>query len=177
MMQKGENLIERFECSTSKRSYVVVFSVVFLAFFIVMCFSFLMAGKGFLWLTDGLEQQYVFFAAQGEWLRQILNTIFVEHSFALPMWSTEIGYGGDMLVTLFSCIGDPVNLISVFFPLEYADLALNMTVAIHLYLAGLIFSFYCLYKGNGRFGTLIGAVVFMFSGFTLLAFTQVFMLA
>ena len=90
MMQKGENLIERFECSTSKRSYVVVFSVVFLAFFIVMCFSFLMAGKGFLWLTDGLEQQYVFFAAQGEWLRQILNTIFVEHSFALPMWSTEL---------------------------------------------------------------------------------------
>lgn len=177
MMQKGENLIERFEHSASKRSYVVVFSAVFLVFFISMCFSFLMVGKGFLWLTDGLEQQYVFFAAQGEWLRQILNTIFVEHSLALPMWSTEIGYGGDMLVTLFSCIGDPVNLISVFFPLEYADLALNMTVAIHLYLAGLIFSFYCLSKGNGRFGTLIGATVFMFSGFTLLAFTQVFMLA
>lgn len=177
LMNRGRKLLRRFEDSTTKRSYIAVYGIVFLIFFIAMSFSFISAGKGFIWVVDGLEQQYPFFVAEGEWLRQVLYSIFIQHSFTIPVWSTEVGYGGDMLLTLLPCIGDPVNLISVFVPVEYADLALNATVPIHLFLAGLFFSLYCLYKGNDRFSTLVGSMVYVFSGFAMLAFSQIFMLS
>lgn len=141
-----------------------------------MSFSFFIAGKGFIWNVDGLEQQYVFFAYEGEWLRELLYNIFIAKTGAVPVWSMEIGYGADVLMTLLPSLGDPLNLLSVFVPMEYADLALNASVPLHLFLAGLSFSGFCFYRGKDRFSVLVASMVYVFSGYTLLAFSQIFML-
>ena len=70
----------------------------------------------------------------------------------------------------------PINWISVFFTPETADFGLNATVPITLYLAGLLFLGYCGYKGMDRFSSLIGAFVYVFGGYSFIAFTQIYML-
>ncbi|RDB58963.1 hypothetical protein C1878_15835 [Gordonibacter sp. 28C] len=148
----------------------------FLILFAAMSFSFLIAGKGFIWNVDGLEQQYVFFAYEGEWLRELLYNLFIARTGDIPSWSMEIGYGADVALTLLPSLGDPLNLLSVLVPLRYADLALNVSVPLHLFLAGLAFSGFCLYRGKDRFSVLVASMVYVFSGYTLLAFSQIFML-
>ena len=168
--------LEAFEGTTSKRSYFAAYNIVFLILFFAMSFSFLFAGKGFIWNVDGLEQQYVFFAYEGEWLRELLYNIFVARTGVVPVWSLEIGYGADVIMTLLPSLGDPLNLLSVLVPMEYADLALNASVPLHLYLAGLAFSGFCFYRAKDRFSVLVSSMVYVFSGYTLLAFSQIFML-
>ena len=168
--------LEAFEGTTSKRSYFAAYTIVFLILFFAMSFSFLFAGKGFIWNVDGLEQQYVFFAYEGEWLRELLYNIFVARTGVVPVWSLEIGYGADVIMTLLPSLGDPLNLLSVLVPMEYADLALNASVPLHLYLAGLAFSGFCFYRAKDRFSVLVSSMVYVFSGYTLLAFSQIFML-
>ena len=54
-------------------------------------------------------------AYYGEYLRNILHSVFVEHKFEIPMWDMHIGYGSDILTTLhYYVIGDPLTLLSVF---------------------------------------------------------------
>lgn len=174
MSQKLSKFFEKLESSGGFVLYFVVYTGVFLLFFFAMSLGFLMSGKGFLWIVDGLEQQYPFFAYQGEWLRQVFHSLLAGED--LPVWSMDIGYGSDVLLSLFASFGDPINLLSVFVPMRYADIMLCFTVVLRLYLAGLVFSAYCLYKGHDCLSVLIGAMVYSFSGYTTLAFTQIFML-
>lgn len=171
-----EQRLGAFENSSSRLSYLCVYTTVFLVLFLAMSFSFFIAGKGFIWDIDGLNQQYVFFAYEGEWLRELLYNLFVARTGDIPAWSMQIGYGADVLMTLLPGLGDPLNLLSVLVPLEYADLALNASVPLHLFLAGLAFSGFCLWRGKDRFSVLVASMVYVFSGYTLLAFSQIFML-
>ena len=109
-------------------------------------------------------------------MRELLYNIFVARTGVVPVWSLEIGYGADVIMTLLPSLGDPLNLLSVLVPMEYADLALNASVPLHLYLAGLAFSGFCFYRAKDRFSVLVSSMVYVFSGYTLLAFSQIFML-
>lgn len=121
-------------------------------------------------MGDGLRQHYVSLGYYGQYLRQILVNIFVEHSFEIPMWDLHIGYGTDILTTLhYYAIGDPLNLLSVFVPMEYTEYLYDFLLVLRMYLAGGVFSLYCLYHKNGRFPTLLGALLFAFCQWILVA--------
>lgn len=120
----------------------------------------------FIWLVDGLEQQYPFFMAEGAWLKQCL------FSGNVQLWNPAIGYGYDNLIYLGNTIGNPINLISIFATPETGSFLLNATVPIMLYIAGITFIYsndYCL-PGNRR--TWISALVYVFSGYTIVMYFQ-----
>lgn len=156
------------------KAYLLPFTLVFIVMMAVMSFSLLVAGKGFIWDVDGLSQQYVFTAYEGMWLRELFANVFTGQD--LPLWTSQIGWGGDPFVTMLSCIGDPMNALSALIPTQAVDIALNLSVPVRLYLAGVLFSGFCFYKGKTRFATLIASMVYLFGGFTTIAFTQIFML-
>lgn len=159
----------------SRRAYYGSFVALFVVFLCAFMFGYLVNGRGFIWSVDGLEQQYLFFVLQGEWLREFLSNIFITHTFVVPMWTDQVGYGADYIVSIGNTLGDPILWLSVFATAENADLLLQATVPITLFLAGLVFLGYCSYKGFDRFSSLIGSMVFLFGGYSLIAYSQIFM--
>lgn len=157
------------------RVYWITYGVAFVVMFAAMSASFFLKGHDFIWVDDGLTQQYTVFVDLGAWIRELLFNVFVAHTFAVPMWSTELGYGQDSILWLSGALGDPINWIAVFSTPETAQFLLNLTVPITLLLAGIAYSKLCFYHDRDGFATLLGAMTFLFSGVTLIAFTQIFM--
>lgn len=169
--EKWQNAI-----NISNKGYYITYVGMFAAFFLCFVFGYAMFGRGFIWATDGLEQQYMFFILQGEWLRELLSNIFIDHTFTIPMWTDMVGYGADYVVSVGNTLGNPILWLSVFATPENADLLLNATVPITLFLAGFAFLGYCSYKQFDRFSSLIGCMVYLFGGYSLIAFSQIYML-
>lgn len=155
---------------------VFVYTILFAVMAFVFCFPVYIEGHTFIWRTDGFEQQYMFFILEGEWLRQLLNNIFVQHQFIIPMWNDTIGYGADYINSMMNTLGNPINLLSVFATTHNAEFLLQLTVPITLYLGGLTFLWYCQYHHFSCYGSVIGAVVYVFSGFSIIALWQIFMI-
>lgn len=160
----------------TKSKFVFIYSCLFVPFFLLFSSSCWLGNRSFIWWVDGFEQQYPFFILEGRWLREFLRNIFVTHTFEVPMWSQLIGYGADYFVSINNTLGNPINLISVFSNAHNAEMLLNITVPITFYLAGLAFVAYCLYKGFDRSASMVGTFVYLFSGFSAIAFTQIYMI-
>lgn len=143
----------------NKIKYTLVFALTALLtyiYFIINC-------KSFVWHVDGYDQHVIALSYYGQWLRQIVRSIFIEHTFTFPMWNFTIGYGGDVLTTFnYYVIGDPLNLLSVAVPTKYTEFLYAFLVLVRMYLAGVFFMYYTRereVRGNGR---VIGAIIYVF---------------
>ena len=109
-------------------------------------------------------------AYYGEYLRNILHSVFVEHKFEIPMWDMHIGYGSDILTTLhYYVIGDPLTLLSVFVSPEKTEYLYAFLIFLRIYLAGIAFSRYCFYHRNSKQAVLLGSLIYIFAGWTIYA--------
>lgn len=151
-------------------AYLILFSLVFI-FVAVICYTpFIIREQSLIWETDGLSQHYLALMYIGQWLREVLRTIFIEHSFSIPVWDFSIGSGADALTTFnYYGLGDPLCLLSVFVPAKYTVHLYNFLIILRIYLAGIFFSLFCFYKKHRCFETLLGAFTYMFCGYTLFA--------
>lgn len=132
------------------------------------CFLwFPLANKGFIWIgetKDGLVQHYNALMYYGKYLRYIFT------HFKIPMWDMSFGYGADILTTLhYYTIGDPLNLLSVFVPVKYTEYLYIFLILLRYYLAGCAFILYCQVMKKDQAMSVIGALVYVFCGFSLVA--------
>ena len=155
---------------------ILIYSIVFVVSFICVYLSFLVNDKGFIWsgeTKDGLVQHYNALMYYGKYLRELLNNIFIQHKFVIPMWDFSMGYGADIISTLhYYVIGDPLNLLSVFVPAKYTEYLYEFLVILRLYLAGFSFILYARYRNNNFSGSLLGALTYVFCGFTIFSATR-----
>ena len=129
-------------------------------------------GKSFIWVADYLSQQYVWFVYTGQWLREVATSIFVDHTFEIPLWTMDSGFGTDTVQALVCTVVNPFYAVSVFVPEEWAEVAFEVSMLACLYCAGLAFSLWAVARGAERRFALVGAVVYMFSGYSLAIFSQ-----
>ena len=162
--------------SRSRRNYFIVYCIAFAAFFFLYSYSLIKSGESFIWAVDGIEQQYNFFILESNWLHELLRNIFVLHSFTVPMWTDTVGYGADYIISICNTLGNPINLLAVFATAETAEFWLTLTVPVTLFCAGITFSNFCFYHGFDKGSTLVGCFVYLFSGFSIIAFSQIYML-
>ena len=154
----------------SSAVYYLTYTVIFLLTALAVFSWFRTSDKSMIWEGDGMEQHVNALAYWGDYLRRFLHSLFVEHSFSLPLWDFSIGFGSDVLTTLhYYVIGDPLTLLSAFVPREHTEVLFAVLVVLRFYLAGLAFSAYCLYRQKSRFGTLCGSLIYIFCGFALFA--------
>lgn len=100
---------------------------------------------------DGWKQHFTAFVYFGQYGRTVLRTLLTEHQLVLPQWNFSLGYGGDILTTLhYYVIGDPLDLLSIACPTRYAVYLYSFLSLFRLYLAGLGFGAFCLYKSRVR---------------------------
>lgn len=148
--------------------YIILYSVFWGILSIVIFSVFIFENKSLIRTADGLNQYYYSLVYYGNLLRDLFHNLFVEHIFSVPMWDLSIGYGSDILTTLnYYGVGDPLNLFTVFFTNENMELFFIASMFVRLYLAGLLFSVFSLSHNNSRLGTLVGSMIYVFSGFSL----------
>lgn len=123
------------------KSYTLLF--IFLSLFlyslnILYKKSFVYSGTSL--AGDGLVQHYTALAYYGEYLRTILRNLFSESVFSIPEFDISIGLGGSIVTTLgYEVLGDPLNLLAAFVPIQYTEYLYIFLIVFRLYLAGIVF--------------------------------------
>lgn len=150
--------------------YILVYSLFFAVVALMVYAPFIIRGRSFIWETDGLSQHFLALTYIGQWLREIFSNFFIEHTFTIPLWDFSIGTGGDVLTTFnYYGLGDPLCLLSAFVPEEYTVHLYNFLVILRLYLSGLFFSLYCFRMKQHSFPVFLGAIAYVFSGYSIYA--------
>lgn len=145
---------------------------VYTLMFLLMCIGaflpFFTEGKSFVWgagVEDGLSQHFSALAYYGEALREFFRNLLAGHP-KLVMWDMSLGYGADILSTLnYYAIGDPLNLLYGFVSPKNTETMYDFMILLRMYLAGITFIIYARKMKKRSYGTVIGALVYVFSGF------------
>ena len=159
----------------SKRSYYLIYTLLFLVISFAAFFPFIIMGKSFIFSGadgggDGISQHYTALAYYGRYLRRIFGTLVTQHKLSIPMWDMSIGYGADIITTLnYYVLGDPFALLAILCPIEQTEILYNILILLRLYCAGAAFSAYCFTMKRSVYSTLIGALIYTFCGYSLLA--------
>lgn len=148
----------------SKKKFILIYTIAFVLLSLIISIWFWAAQKTFVWMGDGWLQHYRAYLYYGEYLRDILRNIFVEHSLVIPRWDFALGEGADILETLsYYVIGDPFTLFSFLCPSSCMYIYYGLSIFARLYAAGLAFSSFCFYVGrDNRYGILAGTLSYVF---------------
>ena len=129
------------------KSYSFVFLFLSLLLYSLNIFykkSFVYSGTSL--AGDGLVQHYTALAYYGEYLRTIWRNLSSVSGFSIPEFDICIGLGGSIVTTLgYEVLGDPLNLLSAFVPMQYTEYLYVFLIVFRLYLAGIVFCQYCFY--------------------------------
>ncbi len=148
--------------------FYIQYTMLFAITAVVTFLPFLVAGKSFVWQTDGLVQHYNAFIYWGEWLRTFLSNLIFKQEIVAPMWEFGLGYGEDIIIVLsYYIIGDPIALLSVLFPVEYGEIGYAFSIILRFWLSGIVFSMYCKEMKCSELGTLSGALAYAFCSYAL----------
>ncbi len=149
-------------------AYFASYTAAFIILSAIIFFRFVLYHKTIIWYQDGVKQHYNVILYYGKYLRQIFSVLVNEHRFELPMWDFSIGLGSDVITTFhYYAIGDPLALLSALVPERFCQYFFFFLYLLRLYLAGLAFSAFSFYHGNGRFSTLTGSFIYVFSAYAL----------
>lgn len=145
-----------------------IYTLMFLLMCIAAFLPFFTEEKSFVWgagIEDGLSQHFSALAYYGEALREFFRNLLAGHP-KLVMWDMSLGYGADILSTLnYYAIGDPLNLLYGFVSPKNTETMYNFMIVLRMYLAGITFIMYARKMKKRSYGTVIGALVYVFSGF------------
>ena len=147
---------------------VLAYTALFALLMGIWAAIFALNGQSFIQYGDTLKQHYPFLVYYGRWLRQAAHCVLT--GAAVPTWDFSIGYGADIITTLsYYGLGDPLDLLAAFVPGRWTEQLLEGLIVLRLYLAGLAFMAFSRRHGNSRFGTLLGALAYVFSAWPIQA--------
>ena len=147
---------------------VLAYTTLFALLMGIWAAIFALNGQSFIQYGDTLKQHYPFLVYYGRWLRQAARCVLT--GAAVPTWDFSIGYGADIITTLsYYGLGDPLDLLAAFVPGRWTEQLLEGLIVLRLYLAGLAFMAFSRRHGNSRFGTLLGALAYVFSAWPIQA--------
>ncbi len=153
--------------------YYMIYTVLFLLAVPAVFSAYIAGGKGLIYSSDGLRQHYVALVYLGQWGREILKNILFRHTFEIPLWNFNIGYGADIITTFhYYVLGDPLNLLSIFVAPKYTEYLYGFLILLRIYLSGISFSCYCFCMKKSKKSALIGAFCYIFCGYMLHAGTR-----
>jgi len=139
--------------------YTLIFAVISLAAFLV----FIKSGRSFIWSPDGFRQHYVILYD----FNTMIKNIFQD---GISMFSWNMGLGLDVIGQYsYYILGDPFAYISLIFPIKYLEYVYELLVILRIYCVGIVFMIYCKYNKKDNYNTIIGALIYTFSGYIMYA--------
>ena len=173
-MSNVEKICERLENDWDRSSerkkiwkYIGVYTVVFLAAFLLVYSPFIKGNKTFIWKNDGLTQHYTLMVYVGRSIRQFIINL-LHGKLSIPLFDINMNQG-ENIISLLNSLGltDPLILLSTFVPTENSEFLFCFIAALRNYIAGISFSYMCFYFGKSKRYTIVGSVVYCFSGFAI----------
>lgn len=147
--------------------YIGFYTIVFILCFILVYSPFLLNGKSFIWQNDGRNQHNPYMIYVGRYLRRILINA-AKGDFSIPLYDLNIGPGDDVIGFLNSqWATDPLLFLSAFVPVRYSEYLYSFLAFFRVYLSGLSFLFLCSYFKKNKTYSLIGSVIYCFSGYAI----------
>lgn len=137
-----------------------IYTIIFIILCIGVFWNFIRNGKSFIWKPDGFKQHYIIFENFNYTMRNLV------HEFSTFSWNTALGLDKIGQFSYY-ILGDPFSYISLLFPMKYLKYAYTFLIILRIYCVGLSFIYYCKYSETNKFGTLIGALLYTFSGYVL----------
>lgn len=127
-----------------------------------------LAGKSTAELWDGQSQHFVSFVYFGEYVREILKNILINHDFTIPTYNFSLGYGQDIIGTLhYYIIGDPFALLAIFAKPNHAEFAFSLAIMLRIFFSGIAMSVFLRFKKMANYQAFIATFLYVFSGFVL----------
>ncbi|MCR5700809.1 MAG: YfhO family protein [Lachnospiraceae bacterium] len=149
-------------------SYFFIYSITFLVLTAIVLHWIWYWGFALTQYGDDIGQHYMVLLYLHDWYREVVKTMFVEHSLNIPHFDLALGYGSDIYTT-FSYYGifDPFYVLSVFVDKSKMDYFFWFLMVLRLYLSGVNFSAYFFTHTKKLDAVLFGAIIYCFSGFVL----------
>ena len=146
----------------------------FFAIFCVLVFNlFLIHGKSIIFNPDGIYEHYNCIVFCSEWMKRFFYSLFIEHRFYIPTFDLSLGLGNNISGTLnFYGFGDILFILVPLIPLEYMESFYTFMGIFRLYLMGIAFYLYAKHHGFKDDNILAGALVYVFSFYTICVSTQ-----
>ncbi|MPW26750.1 YfhO family protein [Alkalibaculum sp. M08DMB] len=145
--------------------YIILYSLFFSIIFLLGFKDFFIDhGKSFIWYLDGTKQHFSFLYNLAEVLKET-----IQNYQGIPYWSWQLGLGGDIFHSYsYYVLGDPLSyLVGLLFPLSQIELGYSLMVVLRLFLVGMSLLVYCKYMGLKKIPSVIGSLVYAFSGHIL----------
>lgn len=138
--------------------YTFAFSVLIGSIIII----FSIKRNSFIWCADGYNQFYPVFYYIAEWLKKCIKEgVFLQFDF-------NVGLGEGIIPVLnFYGFGDPFLVLALFVPKNMLIYFTSFIVIVKMYVSGITFAIYCLYYDKGKWGILIGSLLYSFSSYSL----------
>lgn len=143
-----------------KNTYIL-YTGSFLLLLPIVFLPFIIEGKSFVWNVDGINQHYPILQYYGNLLKALVA------GKGFPMVDFKLGLGFDTITTLhYYVLGDPISLLSVFMTPENSVFFYDVLILLRFYLVGISFILFCKYWGKDNLGVILGALIYVFSGYT-----------
>lgn len=139
--------------------YTICYSI--FAFFVIGFFAY--QGKTLIGGLHGVSEVAASMQYNGKFYREVISNI-MQGQWKLPMWDMTLGLGGNVLeVVSFQ----PIYVICSTLFYHHISVGILVYDIVCMYFIGLAFMFYCKHLHCSRWSSLVGALVYVFSGFLL----------
>lgn len=136
--------------------YSVAFAVVITATFGLLRFE----GLTNIWRVDGIAQHFPI-------LKEFYGILHGTVHQSLFSWSWNLGLGADQMTSFaYYVVGDPFAYLIALFPADKIELGYQLLTIVRLYAVGLSFLALARQLRFKRAGSLLGALIYTFNGFT-----------
>lgn len=144
--------------------YILPFTLGFFILLLIAYYPYVASGKSLVWNSDGINQHYPSLVYYGRYLHNLIT------GGEVPMIDFNLGMGFDVLTTLnYYAIGDPLALLTIFVNESNAEMIYGLLIMLRLYLSGISYLIYCIYRKQNSYPSVLGAFIYVFCGYVFYA--------
>lgn len=144
-----------------KKNIYMEYTVLFIAFGIVIFSAVLARHNSFVAAGDCFNQYYPVLGYLAKYYREFIPNLLHGH---IAMYDTSIGFGDDIIGVLsYYGFEDIFTIPAAFFPEAYISYAYTLIMVLKIYLSGITFLVYAGYRKFQGKGALTGALLYCFS--------------
>lgn len=148
---------------------LAAYTLGFAAAALAHAWPYLQDGRYFIYGADAYTQHFPAFCYSVSYWKQYLSNL-LQGNLMPPLYSFSLGLGGDILSTLhYYGLANPFYLLALPVAEAQLPLAFSLITVLQLYLGGVGFYTFCRKLSVPRAGAVVGAWVYVFTGFYALA--------
>ena len=149
-----------------KEKNVLIYTGLFCGMFFLCYYNILMKGKSLIINDDGFSFQYEMVVAKRSLWKEFFGNIFYNHTFSFPLVNFSLSGTNNLFLLMGQDIFD---FFLYFVKNEYLDIAFSIAIVARLWLSGLTFLGFCKCKDCKFENSLIGSMIYVFSGWAILS--------